>query len=343
MERRVTKGKIKVFSNTTEPGIAGQARRILEWRRRSPVELAGTLARAAMRRGDPYRPLPFPQAVHIEITNRCNLACVMCPHPTMERAQGLMNEDLFRRIVDELAGHKLMLENVAIMGLGEPMLHPDLEKFAVIAADAGIPNLYLSTNGTALTEKRARRIVEDGALGRVIISLDGASKETFESIRVGADFEKVMANTRRMIEIKKELRRSRPVVTLQILSMPQTRGEIDAFCEKWEPILGDGDEILIKEVDTFGGLVEDLRLDSQREPPDRYACRLLWKDMSISWDGMVTVCCKDVFYKLSVARVGEAPLEKIWKSERWESYRRMHANRQWGLLDPCDRCREWYI
>ncbi|MCZ7587107.1 MAG: hypothetical protein M5R36_29260 [Deltaproteobacteria bacterium] len=101
-ERRVTKGKIKVFSNTTEPGLAGQLRRVADWRYRKPVELAGAAWRTAARRRDPYRLLPFPQAVHIEITNKCNIACVMCPQPTQPREQGMMSEDLFRRIIDEL-------------------------------------------------------------------------------------------------------------------------------------------------------------------------------------------------------------------------------------------------
>ncbi|MBZ0271146.1 radical SAM protein [bacterium] len=343
-ERRTTKGRIKVFSNTTEPGVAGQLRRVAEWRHRPVVELAGAVTRRALRRRDPFRLLEFPQAVHIEITNRCNLACVMCPHPTMEREQGLMSEAMFCRVIDEIARHKLLLENVAIMGLGEPLLHPGFEDFVRIAHEAGIPNLYVSTNGTTLTEKRARRLVADGALGRVIISLDGASKNTYEAIRVGADFDRVMDNTRQLLEIKRELGVRKPVVTLQILAMPQTKDELDEFCAAWEPLLGEGDEVLIKEVDTFGGLVTDVRLDASREPVERYACRMLWKDVSISWDGRVTVCCKDVFYKLAVDTLeGGRTIADIWNSPRWQAYRRMHVNGHWDRMDPCDVCREWYV
>ncbi|MCZ7587108.1 MAG: SPASM domain-containing protein [Deltaproteobacteria bacterium] len=145
------------------------------------------------------------------------------------------------------------------------------------------------------------------------------------------------------MEIKRELGARRPVVTLQILAMPQTLGEIDAFCERWRPLLGDGDEVLIKEVDTFGGLVDDIRLDASREPVDRYPCRMLWKDVSISWDGRVTVCCKDVYYKLTVDRADNASIGNIWTSTQWNAYRRLHAQGDWDCMDPCDRCREWYV
>ncbi len=342
-ERRVTKGKVKVFSNTTEPGVVGQIKRAWDWRHREPIELAGTVARKVWRRGDRFRMLPFPQAVHIEITNRCNLKCVMCPHPTMTRTQGQMSEELFRKIIAEISGHRLLLENVAIMGLGEPMLHTDFERLVTIAAEAGVPNLYVSTNGTALTEKRAQRLVEDGALGRLIISLDGATKETYEAVRIGGRFDLVMENTMRVLRIKRALGRRKPVVTLQILTMPRTRHEIDEFVSRWEPELGDGDEILIKEVDTFGGLVDDLRLDAEREPVQRIPCRMLWKDMSIAWDGKVTVCCKDVYYQLTVGDANTQSLEEIWNAPKWNAYRRLHTSGEWDRIHPCDVCREWYV
>lgn len=342
-ERRVTKGKIKVFSNTTEPGVVGQLKRAAEWRHRRPIELAGAVTRRFLRADNPFKLLSFPQAVHIEITNRCNLACVMCPHPTMERTQGQMSEELFRKIVAELAEHKLMLENVAVMGLGEPMLHTQFEDFVAIAARAGVPNLYVSTNGTAINDRRARRLVEESGLDRVIISLDGATKETYEAVRIGGKFEAVMENATRLLRVKRELGRRRPVVTLQILTMPQTRGEIDEFCRRWEPELGEGDEILIKEVDTFGGLVDDIRIDAEREPPKRIPCRMLWKDISISWDGKITVCCKDVYYQLAVGDANTTSLREAWNAPKWNAFRKLHEKGEWDRIHPCDVCREWYV
>ena len=39
--------------------------------------------------------------VRIETTNACNAACVMCPREKMDRLEGAMSMDLFRRIVSE--------------------------------------------------------------------------------------------------------------------------------------------------------------------------------------------------------------------------------------------------
>ena len=83
-------------------------------------------------------------------------------------------------------------------------------------------------------------------------------------------------------------------------------------------------------------------MDTDREPARRFACRQLWSDLSISWDGRVTVCCKDVFYKLEVGDAGKTPLSELWRSKRWEALRKAHRNGVYTMR-PCDECKEWYV
>lgn len=77
------------------------------------------------------RPLdvPYPFAVfNIEITNRCPLKCVMCPRThDMTRAEGHMGFDLYRKLIDELAGHNPDWSAhvpVRLHGFGESTVHP---------------------------------------------------------------------------------------------------------------------------------------------------------------------------------------------------------------------------
>ena len=60
-----------------------------------------------------------------------------------------------------------------------------------------------------MTEQAARRIIEL-QIDQIFLSLDGATKQTYEQIRVGANFDKVISNTRRLIQIKREMRRAAP-------------------------------------------------------------------------------------------------------------------------------------
>ena len=193
-----------------------------------------------------------------------------------------------------------------------------------------------------MTGEYSERLLEADALERIIFSLDGVTAETYEAIRKGGNFAQVIGNIDGFLRAKAEAGLTRPRATIQILVMNRTEEQLDRFLEAWVPKLGPTDDILIKEVDTFGGQVEDMRVED-RTPEKRFACRQLFKDMSISWDGMVTVCCKDVLYLLTVGDAIEQDLEEIWRSREWERIRRLHREGRWNELQPCDNCSEWYL
>lgn len=337
-------GKVVFFSDTTGGGWRGLARRVANALDRSPARLVDDARRKWQRRTAPRATLPFAQAIHIEVTNACNLRCVMCPRLEMQRPVGRMSRELFTKILAELAPRRRTIESIALMGLGEPFLHPDLIDLARQAKDAGLGRLYTSTNATLLTDDTVAALIDADVFDQLILSVDGG-EQTYERVRPGAPYAVVEAGVERLLVAKRARGGRRPAIELQILMMDETAAEIEPFCERWAPHLGDGDRILIKEVDTFGGQVSDRRLTGQKrlEPAERYACRQLWKDLSISWDGHVTVCCKDVLYKLALGNVDDAPLVELWQSRRWNAIRRLHIEGKWQWLDPCDQCREWWI
>lgn len=337
--------KVALFSHTTGTGVSGLIRRAALAGRKSPDKLAHALRRKLHRTLSPHRPMPFAQAIHLEVTNACNLKCVMCPRTNMDRQVGFMNQELYRKIIKQLAENRPWIESVALMGLGEPFLHRELLAFAQQARQLGLGRLYTSTNATLLNDEIIEKILSENLFDQLIISIDGANKDTYEAIRPGVSYEIVAKNVEHLLAAKRLSGLNTPAIELQILLMQQTSGEVETFCEHWVPHLTDTDRILVKEVDTFGGQVEDSRLpDQQRlEPVERFACRQLWKDMSIGWDGQVTVCCKDVLYKLAVGDANDERLVDLWRGDRWHKVRRLHLEGNWDRLDPCRDCREWWI
>ena len=321
-------------------GLTGWKHRAGKWVQHDKTELINNAYRKLRKKLSPEQ-MPFAQAVHIEVTNACNLECVMCPLIKQDRKTGVMAPELFEKIVGQLEKYRAILEGVALMGLGEPLLYKQLERFSAIAKQAHLPNVYTSTNAMLLDADRTESLLQEGRFDRIIFSLDGFTKETFEKIRKGADFEQVYENVRWFLKRKNKLA-GKTVATLQILMMENTESELVDFCKYWVPLLGPRDEILVKEVDSFGGLVSDSGIDSSKEPPERFACRQLWKDLSIAWNGDVTVCCKDVFYKLTVGNAGTDQLDQLWNSDKWNALRQAHKKGVFSM-DPCKNCREWYI
>ncbi|HZD79573.1 MAG TPA: radical SAM protein [Actinomycetota bacterium] len=159
---------------------------------------------------------PPPREIQLEVTGACNLRCTMCLvayRPTLSRSEGSMSFETFRAVVDDVPG----LERITLQGLGEPLLAPDLFRMIAYAAERGI-RMGFNTNGTLLTRSRAVRLVRAG-LGWLHISVDGATAETYESIRSGSDFDRVTRNVRGLVEAMRERSASEPELSLVFVAM----------------------------------------------------------------------------------------------------------------------------
>lgn len=67
----------------------------------------------------------FPRVIIFEIVAGCNLRCIMCPQPFMTRPHGVMDFNLYKRCVEEIALEDPNVEVWATI-MGELLLHGDL-------------------------------------------------------------------------------------------------------------------------------------------------------------------------------------------------------------------------
>lgn len=89
--------------------------------------------------------------VNLEVTNSCNFRCWFCPRHAMTRPQGLMPVARFQDLA--LALDRLgILQEMAIAGIGEPTLHPDLPDMIAYVKDNTSLAVVLTTNGSRLGE-----------------------------------------------------------------------------------------------------------------------------------------------------------------------------------------------
>jgi hypothetical protein len=153
------------------------------------------------------RPLdagPLPSRLYIECTAACNISCAQaCCAPetgiTRTRQAGMLDFDLFRRVVDE-AGPSL--GRIDFFNYGETFLHKRaIEMCEYIKSHFPHVYLYTSTNGLAFTEEQARRLVRSG-IDEVTFSIDGATPESYARYRQRGDFEKAIRNLRAAVDEK---------------------------------------------------------------------------------------------------------------------------------------------
>jgi MoaA/NifB/PqqE/SkfB family radical SAM enzyme len=146
-----------------------------------------------------HRPVTHLAKVYVEPTVECNLDCVTCLQHTWGRPTGRMNAATFDAVLDGLAGLD-PVPTIFFGGLGEPLFHPRTVEWVARAHTLGA-RVELITNGTLLTERRARQLIEAG-LDVLWVSLDGATPETYADVRLGAALPQVIENVRRLRRLR---------------------------------------------------------------------------------------------------------------------------------------------
>jgi len=150
---------------------------------------------------------PLPSRMFIECTAACNISCFQaCCAPetgiTRTRQAGMLDFDLFRKVVDEVGPS---LGRIDFFNYGEAFLHKRaIEMCEYIKTSFPHIYLYTSTNGLALSEFQARCLARSG-IDEVTFSIDGARQETYARYRQRGRLDVALANLRAMADEKRRL------------------------------------------------------------------------------------------------------------------------------------------
>lgn len=272
-----------------------------------------------------------PYRLWIEPTSRCNLACTMCPNKDFPESDlGFMDMGLYRKIIDEARG---FVHDINLHHRGEPTLHPELPEMIRYAADAGM-KVKLHTNGTTLTEALAEKILKSG-LRLISFSFDGYTAETYESIRVRADFERTLSQIHRFLEMRRELGVSNLKAVMEVIDFDAVRQDASVKAEFVHGLKSRGlDRLIIKPPHNWAGNLDLDTGESQCFSP----CTFPWHALVICWDGKTGSCPHDFFAKINYGDANVASLRDLFNSE---TIRRLRAQMLSGDISQIDSpCRE---
>lgn len=162
----------------------------------------------------------------MDITNRCNLRCAMCTravHPPAARPD--MPVEQFRAIGDRCFDHATVL---ALSCGAEPLMAKHLPEILTALADYRVPSTEMVTNGQLLDEAKIEALI-DSCFSRLIVSVDGATAPTYEAIRQGAKFDRLLSNLSLLYQVKQERRVSYPRVRFNFVMMRRNIEELPAL------------------------------------------------------------------------------------------------------------------
>ncbi len=147
-----------------------------------------------------HRPVTHLSKVYIEPTIDCNLDCVTCFRHGWQEPQGKMTDATFDAILAGLRQIEV-LPTVYFGGIGEPLYHRRTVEW-IAACKALGARVEMISNGTLLTERRSRQLIEAG-LDVLWVSIDGATPESYADVRLGAELPRVLENLRRLRTMRK--------------------------------------------------------------------------------------------------------------------------------------------
>jgi radical SAM protein with 4Fe4S-binding SPASM domain len=258
----------------------------------------------------------------------------MCPNDSIKpEKKGFMDLILFKQIVDEICDYTT---DIYLHHRGEPLLHPDLFEMIQYAKQKGL-HTKLHSNATQLTEDKSIKILESG-LDFVSFSFDGYNKETYEKMRVGANFEKTLNNITSFLELKKKFGKKKPYTILQFLDFQDAKIDVSVKNKMHDrfqslPL----DEIREIVAHNWGGNVE---LNQKKKDPSlkNKSCTFPWYSLTILWDGTVVPCPQDFLGEIELGNVNKNSIRTIWNDNKMLNLREKMISGEYNCFGPCSTC-----
>ena len=256
--------------------------------------------------------------IYLEISNLCNLSCSFCPG-TQRKKRSMTEADLLlllpklRPYTDYLYFHLM----------GEPLLHPQLERFLHLAGEYGF-RVILTTNGTLLP-KQQEMLLRSPALHKVNISL-----HAFEANDLAVSFEEYLAGCLRFGQAAE----GKKLISYRLWNqggLDERNRDIllllkEAFPSDWiteRKGIRIGQRIYLEHGDKFDW--PDL---SAPDGGDDVFCYGLKDQLGILADGTVVPCCLDHEGNIPLGNLFLQDLEEILTAPRTQAMLRDKAQEE---------------
>lgn len=281
--------------------------------------------------------------VSIETVLTCNARCSMCVH-SEKKMVGVMEMDLFRRLVDELA--EWGAQEVSLSVYGEPLIDKKWRERVKIVRDAGLRYGFFS-NASMLTEELGIEMLEMGGWTEVNFSVNGFSKPVYEAVMPPLKRDRVYRNIERFAALKVARGLTEPRVTISCVCLEENHRELGEFRRFWESVPGvdrvsiaDRSDWLgeLKKTDTARAVGRRLRVLAPEvwEQP----CASIWSSLYVYADGRVAPCCEDAgLRELIVGDANRSTLREIFLGEALTTLRAEHRADRRTTHAQCGNCR----
>ena len=280
----------------------------------------------------------YPTTVVLELVNRCDLECVMCYQGFRNDAEKFtVNETILDKIFNDFKKNKL---SALMLTASEPLLYKHFDKVLKRAEEAEIMDVFIFTNGNLLNEKNSRLIL-NSCVTRLFVSIDAATEETYNKVRIPVSkrlleenrLRKLENNVKNFIKLKNDLNKRLPLTRVSFVALKENSHEVELFKSKWENIV---DSVEIQRETSIK--VYDKIKNYRGKELKNYNCNKPWGDMAIYSNGLVGPCCNLVGRKTPIGNIKDNSIKEIWNGSKMTELRNGFKNN--NPNDICKSCIE---
>ena len=290
----------------------------------------------------------FPVSLEIEASYYCNLKCPFCPRETNfgEREIGHMSLDLWRTILNE--AKEKGLKAILMDHEGESLMNPRFFEMVAEARESGIIDIWLHTNANLLTPEISSRLIDSG-ITKINFSIDATTEETYNKLRVGGNFHKVVKNIKEFLKIKSEKKAFYLRSRVSFVSQAENEHEKKEFFEFWKNQQGINiitfqnliDASVFESPDEdFGSSVQELEMKYADAEP--FYCTQPWDGNVIDIEGNVIPCGQPVREHTKDFILGNLnngdTIESCVNSEKMATLKNIHRKGEWYKNPMCRLC-----
>jgi radical SAM protein with 4Fe4S-binding SPASM domain len=303
----------------------------------------------------------LPSILDIEPINQCNFRCPHCQVTHWNKAKTRLDVEGLTKLLDQFPN----LLRVKLQGMGEPLLNKELLGMLELLEKRKIKTAIVS-NGSVMTDTIRDKLLEMST--DINFSIDGASQEVFEGVRVGSSFKRVTENVKKLTTSRKEKKNpkgktiaARTVVTKQnvheLADIVRLVSDLGLDGLTFQLIMTSWGKASMEEINSQKRVTEAKELEARVTEAkqeaervglplyvrndDKYSCKNKcgwpWKSAFIASNGDVVPCA--ILADSDTVKMGnvfEEDFEMIWNSEKYQELRRQH--REHDLPDYCKNC-----
>lgn len=282
--------------------------------------------------------LDYPIQLDFELNSSCNMRCPMCPisaeSPKGKGKKTWFDFEFYKEILEFSVqkGTKAIKLNY----INEPLIRNDLIKFIDFAKKIGVLDIYFSTNGLLLNEQISEKLINSG-LTRIQISIDATTQETYDKIRPGGDYNKIIKNVLNFINLKKKLNSNLPLVRVNFVKTEFNHKELNDFLILWKDKV---DMIGIQEFVKPTKVKKNIT--GKREiRKKKFQCSFPFKQLVINNEKKILPCCTFWGEELELQELAKPQdLITAWNSKKMNFLRDKHLKGEYDQISQCKKCVE---